>query len=147
MALAISAFHQVVYLIIVMTEKSSGRGSDLIILHAGQIERQLFLWGESIPDTGQAPQEPKSRRRAALRQAEPHPLDATFESLVAILTLVSSVIPAPTPLVQPAAVWLPSVGSRPLPSSAIIDETVATATAKAQLQAWRVTAIGLSATM
>ena len=113
----------------------------MIILHAGESDGTLFLWGETSTD---ARVRPTSRRRPRAVSASPHPFAASARELAEALkelTLYS----------QPAAkrgchvtAWLPTKGNSPIPSSSLVAEP-SRSRAKTKLAAWAVPAYRLSA--
>jgi SNF2 family DNA or RNA helicase len=86
----------------------------MMILHGAIVDDALFLWGESPPDDA-AP----SRKRKTPR---PYPFDAGAEAVTrAARQLPISFRPTARRKSQ-ATAWLPTMGTRPLPSSALIGE-------------------------
>jgi hypothetical protein len=86
----------------------------MIILHGALVDDALFLWGESP-----AADAPRSRKRKA---PLPYPFDAGAEAVTrAARELPIGFRPTARRKLQ-ATAWLPTSGSQPLPSSALIGE-------------------------
>ena len=114
----------------------------MIILHAGESDGALVLWGETSTD---ARVRPSSRRRRRPRgtSASPHPFAARAGELVRALNELTLY---PKPSAKRAChvtVWLPTKGNSPVPSSSLIAEP-SRSRAKTRLAAWAVPAYRLS---
>lgn len=112
----------------------------MIILHAGAHEGDIVVWGEKSRDdrAGAAPR----RKGARTSRARKHPLGADSGALACVL---EDVLPSDfkTAGECTAAVWLPTLGSYPVPSSDIIAE-IPPSKAKPKMAAWKVAARRLS---
>ncbi|MGH9766768.1 MAG: DEAD/DEAH box helicase, partial [Blastocatellia bacterium] len=116
----------------------------MIILHAGFLDHQLWLWGEA--PAGTAPEAPVRRGRKASaksKKRERLSFDAGGDSLLAALNEVVSGLKMSKSDVEAAAIWLPTVDGRPIASSALIAEPPSS-TAKAAISPWAVSAIPLN---
>ena len=115
----------------------------MIILHAGESDGTLVLWGETSTD---ARVRPTSRRRGRSRGAStsPHPFAADAGELAEALKETGlSLRPAAKRACHVTA-WLPTKGSSPVPSSSLIAEP-SKSRAKTKLAGWAVPAYRLSA--
>ena len=97
------------------------RNCDMIVLHAGQCNGALVLWGEASRDDAVRP--PARRgRRTAKPSASPHPSAASADELAGALKKSAvDFKPAAGRACQVTA-WLPSRGNCPVPSSSLIAE-------------------------
>jgi len=113
----------------------------MIVLHAGALEKRLFLWGETANGTGACPSRSPGRKRKA---AEPKPL--SFGAGVALLS--SAVDEAGLALeitkkqTRKIAVWLPTKAGLPVPSGPLIGNPPRSR-AKVKLRPWAVEALPL----
>ena len=115
----------------------------MIILHAGESDGTLVLWGETSTDARVRPTS-RRRRRSRGASASPHPFAASAGELAEALkelTLYSK--PAAKRACHVTA-WLPTKGNSPIPSSSLIAEP-SKSRAKTKLAAWAVPAYRLSA--
>ena len=108
----------------------------MIVLHAGECDGSLFLWGESSGD-GSAP--PK---RARVPRAGAYPFGAGTEELARALEGMPLGF-KPAGRARRMAAWLPTRGGSPVPSSGIIAEPPASR-ARAKVAPWTVSAHRLS---
>src|SRR5262245_13254076 len=97
----------------------------MIIIHAGFLDYQLWLWGEAPAEN--APEAPLRRGRKASAKSRPKnqnrlPFDAGGERLLATLAEVVSDLKMGKGDVAAATVWLPAVDGQPLASSPLIAE-------------------------
>ena len=114
----------------------------MIVLHAGESNGGLVLWGEASKDGGR----PTSRRRRRTKSpyASPHPFAASADELPGALKRLAL---GPKPSAKRACsvtAWLPTKGNSPVLSSPIIAEPPKSR-AKTKLAAWAVPAYRLSA--
>ncbi|MGH9935735.1 MAG: SNF2 helicase-associated domain-containing protein, partial [Blastocatellia bacterium] len=116
----------------------------MIILHAGFLDHQLWLWGEA--PAGTAPEALAKRGRKASAKAKKRerlPFDAGGEGLLAALNEVVSGLKMSKSDVEAAVIWLPTVDDQPVASSALIAEPPPSS-AKAAISPWAVSAIPLN---
>jgi SNF2 family DNA or RNA helicase len=118
----------------------------MIILHAGFLDHQLWLWGEASAEAA-ADRAPRRGRKPAARsnsrKAQTLPFDAGSEGLLAALGEFASGLKMSAGDVEKATVWTPTVDDQPIASSALIAEPPSS-TAKAAIAPWTVSAIPLS---
>jgi SNF2 family DNA or RNA helicase len=114
----------------------------MLILHAGAIDGQLFLWGEVPPqDAAPGAARPLGRKLTA---SAPRclPFDAGLARLNGALTEAGSPLPdARSDPAESVSAWLPTVDGVPVPSSPLI--AGAPAGAPAALVAWQITVLPL----
>ncbi|MGH9848961.1 MAG: DEAD/DEAH box helicase, partial [Blastocatellia bacterium] len=118
----------------------------MIILHAGFLDHQLWLWGEASAEATADSNARRGRKPAARsnsRKAQTLPFDAGSEGLLAALGEVTSGLKMSASDVEKATVWTPTVDEQPAASSALIAEPPSS-TAKAAIAPWMVSAISLS---
>ena len=112
----------------------------MIILHAGRVGKQFFLWGESpaekeipVVRRGRKPKNPA---------AKPYLYDSGFENLSSALELL---LGSPDRKeTEKINVWIPTIGGNPVPSSPLIAEIPASK-AELSLAPWTVHAYPLEA--
>lgn len=112
----------------------------MIILHAGRVGKQFFLWGESPAEK----EVPVVRRGRKPKNpiVKPYPYDSGFESLSSALgLLLGSTGRKETENIK---VWIPTIGGNPIPSSPLVDE-IPTSKAELTLAPWTVYAYPLEA--
>src|SRR5665647_2853194 len=112
----------------------------MIILHAGRVGKQFFLWGES----------PAEKEITAVRRGrkpknqvvKPYPYDSGSDNLSSILDL----FPVGTERreTENINVWMPTIGGNPFPSSPLVAE-IPTSKAELTLTPWTVHAYPLDA--
>ena len=115
----------------------------MIILHAGQTQDTLVLWGEASRDADVRPTT-RHRRRSREASASSHPFAASAGELAEALEELAF---HPKPAARGAChvtAWLPTKGDSPVPSSSLIDEPPKSR-AKTKLAAWVVPGYRLSA--
>ncbi len=113
----------------------------MIILHAGESDGTLVLWGETSTD---ARVRPTSRRRSRSASASSHPFAASAGELAEALKELT-LYPKPTAKrACHVTIWLPTKGSNPVPSSNLIAGS-SKSRAKTKLAAWTVPAYRLPA--
>ena len=118
----------------------------MIIFHAGVLEGQFFLWGETPAESASRP--PKSRKRTKKDGSEAVPpslllYDAGVERLCAALKEAGFNFIASKKTTQAVIAWLPTADGKPLPSSPLIGDP-SEAGEKAALAPWTITALPLS---
>lgn len=118
----------------------------MIIIHAGFLDYQLWLWGEAPAET--APEAPARRGRKTSAKSKPKnqnrlPFDAGDERLLAALNEVVSGLKMNKSDVETATVWLPTADGQPVASSSLIAEPPSSKS-KAEIAPWAVAAIPLS---
>ncbi len=107
----------------------------MILLHAGETEGGLFLWGESSVEGDVRP--------STSTGAKPYSFDAGADELFGALKEASIGFKPKMERAKSVIAWLPTKGRSPLPSSALIAEPPRSR-AKTKLAAWTVTAYPLS---
>ena len=115
----------------------------MIILHAGESNGALVLWGEASRDDGVRPAS-RRRRRTKGPYASPHPFAASARDLSEALKQTAL---GPRPAAKRArrvTAWLPTKGDSPIPSSPLIAEPPRSR-AKTKIAAWTVAAYRLPA--
>ena len=114
----------------------------MIILHAGESDGALVLWGETSTD---ARVRPTSRRHRRSRGASaiPHPFAARADELSKALKELTLYPKPAAKRVRHVTIWLPTKGNSPVPSSSLIAEP-SKSRAKTKLAAWAVPAYRLS---
>ena len=90
----------------------------MIILHAGRVGKQFFLWGESPAE--KEIKEVRRGRKPKKQPAKPYPYDSSFEDLSSALELMLSSIDRKE--TEKINVWMPTIGGNPVPSSPLIAE-------------------------
>ena len=118
----------------------------MIIIHAGFLDHQFWLWGEAPAEN--APEAPVRRGRKASAKSNTKnqnrlPFDAGGERLRAALGEIISDLKMSTRDAETVTVWLPAVDGQPLASSSLIAEPPSS-NGKAAIAPWSVAAIPLS---
>ena len=118
----------------------------MIVLHAGALEGQMILWGET-PLELQSPPDRSHRRKqkksGTLSAAEFLPYDAGKDRLRAALQEAGVGFPVSRKSFEVLTAWLPAKNHVPIPSSPLIGDPPAPET-KTRAVPWLVTAIRLS---
>jgi SNF2 family DNA or RNA helicase len=112
----------------------------MIILHAGLEDGQLLLWGEAPP--ADPPSAAPRGRKPKVPRPGPFPFDPGADRLAAALASAVPGTPRRSLPDEQRFLWLPTVGGRPVPSSALVaqpPEPGATA-----LAPWSATVLRLS---
>ncbi len=112
----------------------------MIILHAGRVGKQFFLWGES-PAENEIPVARRGRKPKN-QTAKPYPYDSGFENLSSALELLLG--SAGRKKTENINVWVPTIGGNPVPSSPLVAEMSASKT-EPVLAPWTVRAYPLEA--
>ncbi len=115
----------------------------MIILHAGESQGALVLWGEVSRDGGGRPGSRRRRGKTA-PDAGSHPFGASANGLTGALREAAVGIKPAARRVSRVEVWLPTRGDSPVPSSGLVAEPP-NPRAKARLAAWSVAGYRLSA--
>ena len=112
----------------------------MIILHAGRVGKQFFLWGESPAEN----EMPVSRRgrKPKNQVVKPYPYDSGFENLSAALELFLGSNGRKEP--EEISVWIPTIDGTPVPSSPLV-AGIPTSKADLTLTSWTVHAYPLEA--
>jgi len=112
----------------------------MIILHAGRVGKQFFLWGESPAE--KEIQVVRRGRKPKNQVVKPYPYDSGSDSLSSILEL----LPVDTGQreTENINVWMPTIGGSPVPSSPLVAE-IPTSKAELTLAPWTVHAYLLEA--
>ena len=113
----------------------------MIIIHLGEIDGALFLWGETSIDEALALTSGSTERHK--RPARPHVFAAGSDRLVDALSLATDEFHVDMESLVDVAVWLPSRGRNPLPSNRVLGEPKASR-AKLRIAKWSITAYRLS---
>src|SRR5215813_1056111 len=118
----------------------------MMIIHAGFLDYQLWLWGETPAEI--APETPVRRGRKASAKSKPTnenrlPFDAGAERLLAALNEVVSGLKMNKSDVETAIVWAPAIDGQPVASSPLIAEPPSS-NGKAEITPWTVAAIPLN---
>ena len=112
----------------------------MIILHAGRIGKQFFLWGESPAEN--EIQGARRGRKPKNLTAKPYPYDSSFENLFSALELL---LGSPDRKEgKKINVWMPTIGGNPVPSSSLVAE-IPDSKAELSLAPWTVNAYSLEA--
>jgi len=112
----------------------------MIILHAGRIGKQFFLWGESPAEN--EIQGARRGRKPKNPTAKPYPYDSSFENLFSALELL---LGSPDRKEgKKINVWMPTIGGNPVPSSSLVAE-IPDSKAELSLAPWTVNAYPLEA--
>ena len=116
--------------------------STMIVLHAGEANGALLLWGELSRDDGGRQ---VSRRRRGTRDshASPHPFGASANELTGALRETALGFKPAAKRACDAMAWLPTKGDSPIPSSGLIAEPPRSR-AKTRIAPWVVAAYRLS---
>ncbi|MGE0824898.1 MAG: DEAD/DEAH box helicase [Candidatus Binatia bacterium] len=111
----------------------------MIVLHAGAVDKQLFLWGE-VP---LAEQDRQKRQRNKQVSEETLPYNASTEALASALTTANIAVTTSNAAPANWCIWLPTVDKIPIASSPLIAEPPPSL-AKATVAPWTVTTYPLS---
>ena len=115
----------------------------MIILHAGESNGALVLWGEASRDDGVRPAS-RRRRRTKGPYASPHPFAASARDLAEALKQTALGPRPAAKRTRRVTAWLPTKGDSPIPSSPLIAEPPRSR-AKTKIAAWTVAAYRLPA--
>ncbi len=115
----------------------------MIILHSGESDDTLVLWGETSTDARLRPTS-RRRRRSGDTSASLHPFAASAGELAGALKETGLSLKPAAKRACHVTAWLPTKGSSPVPSSSLIAEP-SKSRAKTKLAAWAVPAYRLSA--
>jgi SNF2 family DNA or RNA helicase len=116
----------------------------MIILHAGLMEGEFFLWGEAPLGKGQPTKDLRGKRKAwvHLNRNELLPYDAGGEVLIVALKTAGVAWKVSKKSVVPIRVWLPTANDHPFPSSTLIGEPPK-GVASTSVRPWKVTSLRL----
>ena len=121
----------------------------MIVLHAGEVDDSLVLWGE-LSESGGTPGRRRGRRRTAKKKRSPgrdntsggkHPFSAGAQEIRRLLRSQGG-IPVGKDYMT-TSIWLPSGGGRPVPSSGIGSKSTGSARGTTLVQ-WSVEILTLS---
>jgi SNF2 family DNA or RNA helicase len=112
----------------------------MIILHAGRVGKQFFLWGESPAE--KEIKEVRRGRKPRNQMVQPYPYDSSLEDLSSALELLLGSIDRKE--TEKINVWMPTIGRSPVPSSPLIAE-IPSSEAELTLVPWTVHACILEA--
>jgi SNF2 family DNA or RNA helicase len=118
----------------------------VIIIHAGFLDHQLWLWGEAPVESSPEAPGRRGRKSSAKSNSKKNnrlPFDAGVERLLGALKEVVSGLKMTEDDVEAATVWAPTVEGRPVASSALIAEPPPVS-ARADIAPWAVAAIPLN---
>jgi SNF2 family DNA or RNA helicase len=90
----------------------------MIILHAGRVGKQFFLWGES-PAENETPVVRRGRKPKN-PTVKPYPYDSGVENLSSALELLLG--STGRKKAEKINVWIPAIGGNPVPSSPLVAE-------------------------
>ncbi|MGB6065754.1 MAG: DEAD/DEAH box helicase [Desulfomonilaceae bacterium] len=93
----------------------------MIIVHSAMHSGQLFLWGETS-EPGQVREKPKSPQSRQKENAKRHCQGARMQDLVSALDQAFPKTGPEKKRFRDLAAWLPTSGTRPVPSSPLIAE-------------------------
>lgn len=110
----------------------------MIILHAGRVGKQFFLWGES-PAEDETPVVRRGRKPKT-PIIKPYPYDSGVENLSSALELLLG--SAGRKEAEKINVWVPTIGGNPVPSSPLVAE-IPDSKAEPALAPWAVHAYSL----
>lgn len=112
----------------------------MIILHAGRVGKQFFLWGESPAE--KEIQGARRGRKPKNPVIKPYPYDSGFENLSSVIELL---LGSPgRKETEKINIWMPTIGGNPIPSSSLVAE-IPDSKAKLSLTSWTVHAYPLEA--
>jgi SNF2 family DNA or RNA helicase len=114
----------------------------MIVLHAGNLEGRLHLWGETTPELAAPAPAPRGRRPKAPARAR-LPYDPGAAGLLGALREVAGGPSIDESALVTATIWLPTVNGAPLASTPLIAEPPEPG-ARATLAPWTVTAVPLA---
>ena len=115
----------------------------MIILHAGESDGTLVLWGETSTDARVRPTS-RRRRRSRGASASLHPFAASAVELAGALKETGLNFKPAAKRARHVTVWLPTKGNSPVPSSSLVGGP-SKSRAKTKLAAWTVPAYRLPA--
>jgi SNF2 family DNA or RNA helicase len=115
----------------------------MIVLHAGFMEGEFLLWGETPAVSStltviRPGHKSDSQRSFAIPERSPY--DAGEERLFAVLKEIGFDFKISKKSIEAVIVWLPTVHNKPVPSSALIDEPPESITT-ATMSPWKVTVL------
>ncbi|HWR26094.1 MAG TPA: DEAD/DEAH box helicase, partial [Methanosarcina sp.] len=112
----------------------------MIILHAGRVGKQFFLWGESPAE--KEIQVIRRGRKPKKQSIKPYPYDSGFENLSSSLELLLGSTSRKES--ESINVWIPTIDGNPIPSSPLVAE-IPTSKAELTLVPWTIHAYPLEA--
>lgn len=112
----------------------------MIILHAGRVGKQFFLWGES-PAENETPVVRRGRKPKT-PIVKPYPYDSGVENLSSALELLLGSTGRKN--AEKINIWIPTIGGNPVPSSPLVAE-IPDSNAEPVLAPWTVNAYPLEA--
>ncbi|WP_410508390.1 DEAD/DEAH box helicase [Methanosarcina hadiensis] len=112
----------------------------MIILHAGRVGKQFFLWGESPAEKETSVV--RRGRKPKIPIVKPYPYDSGVENLSSALELLLR--STDRKKAEKINVWIPTIGGNPVPSSPLVAEIPASE-AEPSLIPWTVNAYPLEA--
>ncbi len=118
----------------------------MIVLHAGVLEGQFFLWGEIPAEQGTAVGKRGRRKNAPGAPSsfsKPFPYDAGREKLCDALKETGLSFKVNKSFIEEMLVWLPTVEGQPVPSSPLIGD-MPEGNGETTLTPWIITTIQLS---
>ena len=111
----------------------------MIILHAGRVGKQFFIWGESPAE--KETQVVRRGRKPKKQAVKLYPYDSSFENLFSALELLGIIEQKETEKIN---IWTPTIDGNPVPSSPLIAE-ILPSEAEVTLAPWTVHAYPLGA--
>ncbi len=113
----------------------------MIILHVGEGNGELVLWGETSKDNKANPA--KTQQKTSKRNPRPYPFGATAEEISCALEETAFDFKSVPSQDDKMLVWLPTNGANPIPSSEIIAEMPESKT-KTKIAPWMINVRKLS---
>ncbi len=111
----------------------------MIVLHAAISEGALLLWGETPPGDASSPPPAGGPRR----RARPHPFAASALGVARAIADAAPCTPVAPADAWKVGAWLPTRGSRPLPSTALLGDAPPSR-ARIRIARWSVAALPLA---
>jgi len=116
----------------------------MIVLHAGLMEGEFFLWGEASPAKGTLTKGLRDKRKTRVRLNRDNllPYDAGAEALIAAVKTTRAAWKVNKKSIGPIHVWVPTDDGQPFPSSTLIAESPEL-TSSTEVVPWKVTSLRL----
>jgi SNF2 family DNA or RNA helicase len=116
----------------------------MIVLHAGLMEGEFFLWGEASPVKGPLTKGLRDKRKTRVRLNRDNllPYDAGAEALIAAVKTTRVAWKVNKKSIGPIHVWVPTDDGQPFPSSTLIAEPPEF-TSSTKVMPWKVTSLWL----
>jgi len=114
----------------------------MLILHAGLLKDEFFLWGEK-PVESAAGESPRKRGRKPKAAENTYPHRAGMDDLAAELAAADVTISGKDAPAVSLYAWLPTADGKPIPSSPLISEQPENISG-VQIAPWKITALRLT---